>query len=152
MLLAVVRSVICSIQQVLESKQWATAFDDNGFTQRQHALGRTAAANIGGSVISAAIPHTRPTLAQLQLCFPKRTRVPEVHLFSPLLWPVSASHAVATAPSSSSGVHVGSSLPGAWPIALRTRSRTVGSAVRPPASEARQWAIAFRTCSRMVEL
>jgi hypothetical protein len=71
------------IRLILNEQHWAGAFDSDGFGPSQ--------AGVSGRLLSAIqvgepceVPATRPTLPQLQCCFPKRSRAP--HRLQRSLW------------------------------------------------------------------
>lgn len=76
-----------AVRCVLERSKWAAAFEQNGFGSNQALLSRwvKGQVGVGGHVVA---PATRPTLEQLQVCFPRRTKVPEAALWRPLQPPV----------------------------------------------------------------
>ena len=153
---ALLKSIIGAIQQVLEARDWSSAFSNNGLTHRQMKLGSRVKAEIGGKVVKrGAVPDSKPTVEQLALCFPKRTRVPETALFRPLISKPKAFPGVLAASSAASPQDLTSE--GVWPIALRTRGRLAAiSASADSTSIARADAsasmvpIAFRTRSRLL--
>ena len=109
-----------AIRRVLQGRRWSTAFDADGFGAHQAGVSPVVMRQLqmDGPL---AIPSTRPTLAQLQVCFPRRSVVPEQSLWRPFdPAPVVAKASPrmpAVSPGSSSGLQVGSARVG------RTRSQ-----------------------------
>ena len=112
----VIICVVRAIHEVFDGKDWAKAFASNGISNQQRDVSSRVVRQLGGVAPPILIPKNRPTLEQLQACFPKKTRLPIAALFRPLSNPVQQ----AGASSSSSNVVP----PTVWPIAFRTRSRT----------------------------
>ena len=153
---ALLKSIIGAIQQVLEAKDWSSAFSNNGLTHRQRKLGNQVKSEIGGRVVKrGAVPDSKPTVEQLALCFPKRTRVPETALFRPLISKPNAFPGVLAASSAASPQDLTST--GVWPIALRTRGRLAAisasadsTSIAGADASTSMVPIAFRTRSRLL--
>ena len=73
-----------TIKQILEGREWAAVFDKDGFASSQAMIRATIQDHLQISV-PFAIPDTCPSDAQLQVCFPKRSRVPVAALWRPLI-------------------------------------------------------------------
>ena len=132
---------------VLECRKWAAAFEQNGFGGKQAFLGRCVKEQIGiGGRLE--VPATRPTLEQLQACFPRRARVPEAALWRPLQPPAPRASTERGASSSTAPSAVGD----APPFMLgRTRSQHRAAVAARANSEAAGAAIArFAQGSRVV--
>ena len=67
---------------VLQGRRWSTAFDADGFGENQAGVSPVVMRQLQMDA-PLAIPATRPTLAQLQACFPRRSVVPEQSLWRP---------------------------------------------------------------------
>ena len=69
-----------SVRRVLQGHSWGPAFDRNGFGRAQAGVSAHVQRHlqVEGPM---HIPATRPTLDQLSLCFPKRTKVPTAALW-----------------------------------------------------------------------
>ena len=113
-------SAYAAIHNVLQLREWASAFDHNGFCAAQAGVSSKIVTRLR-LVAPLAIPSTRPTEEDLKACFPKRARVP-----SASLWRMLEPRVVAVAPV---GVPVGVRLVGPRraapsPSGVVTRSRS----------------------------
>ena len=110
-----------ALRQVLETKDWSAAFDRNGFSVGQMGVKVDRLKTIGTCVL--AVSCERPTLAQLQTCFPRRRKVKAAVVWrcADAVGKVKAA-AASSASSSASGGHVVADVKAA-PIASRTRAR-----------------------------
>ena len=75
--------IYTSIHSVLDAKPWAVAFDSNGLSRRQGNVSDTV---LRGLQLQSLPPveSTRPAAEVVQLCFPRRARVPFDRLWRPL--------------------------------------------------------------------
>lgn len=71
-----------AVRSVLHAIPWAAAFDGDGLGPGQAALRDRVAAELQLSPPFAA-PDTRPSLVQIQCCFPKRFQVPVASIWRP---------------------------------------------------------------------
>ena len=71
-----------AMRYVLQGRRWSGAFDADGFGQHQAGVSPVVLRQLQLEA-PLAIPATRPTLAQLQTCFPRRSIVPERALWRP---------------------------------------------------------------------
>ena len=75
------------IRFVLQGRHWSTAFDDDGFGQRQAAVSRTVREHVHGTI---DVSSERPSLHDVAMCFPTRADIPMRLLMSPFeieAWP-----------------------------------------------------------------
>ena len=72
--------VYAAVRFVLQGTRWAAAFDADGFGRSQAAISAYVREQIQMTV-QLQIPSSRPSAAELALCFPRRTTVP-----TDLLW------------------------------------------------------------------
>lgn len=81
--------IYTAIRTVLQGRRWSSAFDADGFGQRQLQLSTRVVEELqlSGDV---SIPSTRPTDEQLRLCFPRRARVPVASMWIPVDGPAAA--------------------------------------------------------------
>ena len=111
-----------AINARIRGKDWCGAFAENGFGPEQHGL-RDGIKRKLSLAATMQIPSSKPTLDQIRLCFPRRTRVPYSAIWrsteSPHLPAPSMPLPAATATSSSSS----SASPSIAPIASRTRAK-----------------------------
>ena len=79
---SVVSCAVRAIDRVLHGELWADAFDRDGFSAGQRLLSERVKARleIEGDALAAS---TKPTLEQLRLCFPKRSKVPSKAIWHP---------------------------------------------------------------------
>ena len=92
-----------AIRQVLQGRRWAAAFDANGFSDRQSQVSRFVRSSLGiGPEDLLQVPSSRPTVEQLQDCFPRNARVPVAALWRPFDGPPAAPAASASSSRSSS--------------------------------------------------
>jgi hypothetical protein len=68
-----------AVRQVLQGIHWAIAFDQDGFGARQHAVSSKVVDQLGAPPGGQALS-SRPTVAEVALCFPRRAAVPTVHV------------------------------------------------------------------------
>ena len=86
-----------AVKVVLEGRPWGLTFAQNGFGDNQRAVSAHVMRQL--QIESPpSIPASRPTLAQLECCFQKRTKVPTATLWRPF----DHAPAAASPPSSSS--------------------------------------------------
>ena len=71
-----------AVRCVLQGRCWAPAFERDGFGRAQAGVSAYVQRHLQ-IVGPLHIPATRPTLDQLSLCFPKRTKVPTTALWRP---------------------------------------------------------------------
>ena len=64
-----------TIRQVLQGRRWAAAFDQNGFGQMQARVSHTVLQRLQAPE-PLTVPTALPALNELQVCFPKRAKVP----------------------------------------------------------------------------
>ena len=67
-------------RSILQGVRWARSFEENGCGAGQRGLCQRVLKELGWDA-PPAVSSSRPSLAQLRLCFPKRARVPEA-----LIW------------------------------------------------------------------
>ena len=118
---ALLPCIYIAIETVLNSKNWAAAFDRNGFSLGQ--LGVKIDKLRAMDACALAVPCERPVLEQLSLCFPRRRKIVPAAIWrgADAKAPVAT---VACAASSSSSSAVLAVPPAAIaPIAHRTRSK-----------------------------
>ena len=61
-------------RECLCGRSWACAFDGNGFGDDQRSVRRGIKTTLG-SMVAESIPATRPSVEQIRICYPRRTRV-----------------------------------------------------------------------------
>ena len=61
---------VLAVRQVFESREWAHAFNNDGFSLGQATVSERVRSHLQ-LADAAASPHVRPSLDQLSLCFPK---------------------------------------------------------------------------------
>ena len=129
-------SVYIAIREVLESSEWATAFDRDGFGTQQAGVSQRVLKEMQLDV-PVVVSAARPVAAQLAACFPKRSWVPVTSLWrsvdapaAPIVFATSSSSSPASAAAPPIGSRlippsVGrpSHLVSPCCIALRARSR-----------------------------
>jgi hypothetical protein len=71
--LVLVRCVCEAIRKALQGRRWAGVFDGDGFGQLQRALSSRVVFQLELGE-SASVPAVKPSLEQLRLCFPRRTK------------------------------------------------------------------------------
>ena len=107
-----------AIREVVQGTRWAIAFDEDGFSPGQGRVCRRIVDRLGASP-AGQVPTTRPTAADLALCFPRRTRIPTAQVWRPF------DHVAAAGPAA----------PGCTPLAGLVRP--VSDAVAAPAPRTR---------------
>ena len=74
-----VAELLCAIYKatrvVLEGREWAMAFARDGYGATQAELSRRVATQLGLD-LPVVVPSSKPTEAQVKLCFPQKVRVP----------------------------------------------------------------------------
>ena len=120
-----------AINERIRAKDWSAAFAENGFGPEQYFLRDTIKKRLSLAA-NLEIPTSKPSLEQIRLCFPRRTRVPynaiwrsteNAHVPAlPSLVP-----AAAAASSSSSSASSSIALIASAPIASRTRAKAKAS-------------------------
>lgn len=75
--------VCTSTREVLDTRHWRPAFDGDGYAAGQVGLRARILSEVGLEV-APQIQSTQPTIALLQHCFPKRTRVRPAIVWRPL--------------------------------------------------------------------
>ena len=123
--------IYTAIREVLDVGRWASAFDADGFGIGQGGVSCRVRAQLQLEA-PLAINSERPTLVQLQSCFPKRAAVPTLTIWSPFDPPVARGAAV-TIPT---GGWAGASMPPAAAVGLR-RSARLAAAARVAVATAR---------------
>lgn len=82
--------VHAAVREVIDAGQWADAFDADGF-----GIGQAGMSDRVVKKLQLALPlnigSDRPTLLQLQSCFPKRAYVPVASIWRPFATPAAAS-------------------------------------------------------------
>lgn len=68
-------SIYTAIKDVLEARDWASAFDRDGFAPAQVGISPRVLEHLGAA-LPLGVPSTRPTLEQLRRCWPRRQLVP----------------------------------------------------------------------------
>ena len=116
--------IVLAVHQVFESREWAHAFNSDGFSLGQAAVSERVRSHLQ-LADAAAAPHVRPSLDQLSLCFPKRRVVPVAAIWRP--YEPRPPHVGARLPASGLGA-VGPVLPG--PFARRASPRLAARAAR----------------------
>ena len=71
-----------TIRHVLQGRRWASAFDRDGFGQQQALVSRTVLKRLQLQA-PPAITAAAPSVQQLQLCYPKKAKVPAGVLLRP---------------------------------------------------------------------
>ena len=66
-------AICCAIREVLQDRRWDTAFDRDGYGVGQTGVSLRVLRELGAGW-PPIIPATRPTLAQIQTCFPRNRR------------------------------------------------------------------------------
>lgn len=120
-----VRALLCCVyaamRDVLNVREWAGAFDRNGFATGQLGVKEEKLRSMGACLL--AVPSERPTLSQLQSCFPRNRKARPC-----IVWrcvdakPTVAKHPASASASSSSAVPP-VAVDDVAPIASRTRSK-----------------------------
>jgi hypothetical protein len=72
---ALVRCICEAIRKVLQGHRWLDTFEGNGFGQQQQALSPRVCLQLA-LTSGVHMPSTRPSVDQIQICFPRRTKVP----------------------------------------------------------------------------
>ena len=70
------------IRRVLQGRSWASAFDDDGFGAQQTCVSHRIIDHLH-ALTATDISSIRPSLAEIELCFPRRTAVPMQLLMQP---------------------------------------------------------------------
>ncbi len=109
-----------AIRYVLQGNRWALSFDSDGFGENQMKLSSHVKTQLQIEA-PMVIPACRPSLEQLQLCFPKKAAVPVEALWRTLEPAALPKLAPASAASSASGYAV-KAPPVAEILEARTRS------------------------------
>lgn len=78
------RCIYETIRFVLQGQQWAHAFDEDGFGQQQAKVSAYARRQMELGA-APSVDSSLPTSADLQLCYPRRARVPVAELLRPYL-------------------------------------------------------------------
>lgn len=120
-----VASVVVSIDNVLCSRDWSGAFNDNGFSAGQAHVSARVVESLGSGVLPA-VSAEKPTAMQLALCFPRRCRVPIAAIWAP--------PSVAVERGSSSGLRRSGRIAAAAAKAASTRSSGANSSLLAPPS------------------
>ena len=124
-------SVKEAINVKIRAKDWSAAFAENGFGPEQYFL-RDKIKKQLSLALCLEIPSSKPSLDQIRLCFPRRTRIPynaiwrsteSVHL-SVTSVPISAATATSCYASSASS---SAAVIASAPIASRTRAKAKAS-------------------------
>ena len=102
-----------AIRNVLQGRRWSAAFDANGFSNGQMQVSRSVKRRLEvGADDPLHVPSSRPTVEQLQCCFPRRARVPVAALWRHFDGPPAApaaSSSSARGPSSAVAIARGAS-------------------------------------------
>ena len=96
-LLEVIPCVCRAVREVLEGRSWAHAFDRDGFSAGQTGVSDRVLTGLQQSA-PLDIPHTKPSLDQVKLCFPKRAKVPWSAIWRPLVKAAAKAAEAAPAP------------------------------------------------------
>ena len=107
-----------SIRAVLQGQRWLPAFADNGFSDGQNGTRGSIKRQLQVDVnVAVVIPMGRPTLEQLQSCFPRRSTIPTALLWRPFDGPsVAVAHASSSAAARRGSVE-------AQPLLMQGRTR-----------------------------
>jgi hypothetical protein len=96
-LLEVIPCVCRAVHEVLEGRSWAHAFDRDGFSAGQTGVSDRVMTGLQQSA-PLDIPHTKPSLDQVKLCFPKRAKVPWSAIWRPVVKAAAKAAEAAPAP------------------------------------------------------
>ena len=107
-----------AIEEAMQARTWALAFDENGFGAAQGRLSRTVRRHLELEDV-AAVSACRPSLEELRLCFPRNADVPDVVL----------ARMAAPAPPARAAPAAASPAPLPAPGRPTTRSMTAAAAV-----------------------
>jgi hypothetical protein len=74
--------IYSAMRAVLQGTRWADAFDEDGFGGHQSGVAARIVKQLGVAP-GGQVPATRPTVAEVTLCFPRRWVVPHALLWRP---------------------------------------------------------------------
>ena len=82
-ILATVECIYRSIMNIVESRDWSSSFQRNGFCARQEGCCERVKKALGDRDLYLRVARDRPTLELLRHCFPGRTQIPIDLLWQP---------------------------------------------------------------------
>ena len=120
---AVVLACVCiAIDTVLNTKDWAAAFERNGFAEGQLGIKEHKLRTLG--VAALAVPCDRPSMEQLALCFPRRRKINAAVIWRAVDTKKCVVKVAGGSAPSSSSASMAAPFAVSAPIAHRTRART----------------------------
>ena len=128
-------AIYTAIKDVLETRDWASSFERDGFGAAQVGVSARVVEHVGGAV-PLAVPSTRPTLEQLRQCWPRRARVPVADVWRRTPPPVVAAPADRRSARIAAAAGLSAPAPSAVAVAvcypLGPTKRPASCARRPP--------------------
>ena len=110
-------AIYTAIKDVLETRDWASSFERDGFGAAQVGVSARVVEHVGGAV-PLAVPSTRPTLEQLRQCWPRRARVPVADVWRRTPPPVVAATADRRSARIAAAAGLGAPAPSAVAVAV----------------------------------